>query len=93
MTNEKLISVFQRYLDTLTSMGVTAKQLDDYTVPASTLGPEPILSHLAYMCETAIQLVLNGRVDKAFRWLGFIQGVLWTADVYSVEDMKNHSRP
>ena len=41
-----------------------------------------------------MRLILDeGRIEKAFRWLGFIQGVLFSTGVFTVEDLKNHSRP
>ncbi len=46
--------------------------------------------HMLYEMETFIQ---EGRMDKVFRWLGFIQGVLWAAGIYTVEEMANHNRP
>ncbi|PIP55763.1 MAG: hypothetical protein COX06_01695 [Candidatus Zambryskibacteria bacterium CG22_combo_CG10-13_8_21_14_all_42_17] len=37
--------------------------------------------------------VAENRMDKVFRWLGFIQGVLWVLQVFSLDDLKNHNRP
>lgn len=34
-----------------------------------------------------------GRIEKAFRWLGFVQGVLWCEGIYSIDQMKEHNRP
>jgi hypothetical protein len=33
------------------------------------------------------------RMDKVFRWLGFMQGVLWTLDVYTLDELKAHNMP
>ena len=30
--------------------------------------------------------------DKINRWLGFVQGVLWTTGVYTIDDMRDHNR-
>lgn len=35
----------------------------------------------------------EGRTEKAFRWLGFIQGVLWAEGVYSIDELKDHNKP
>jgi hypothetical protein len=32
-------------------------------------------------------------MEKAFRWLGFVQGVLWTNRVYTLDNLKSHNRP
>lgn len=33
------------------------------------------------------------RIEKVFRWLGWIQGCLWRSGVYTLEELKNHNRP
>lgn len=93
MTNEKLISVFEFYHDRLTIGSGTSKELGDKSSVVSQLEPGVVLEHLIYMCETAIGFVREGRTEKAFRWLGFIQGVLWMSNIYTLNDLKNHSRP
>ncbi len=37
--------------------------------------------HLRHCCAQIREFVLAGRIEKAFRWLGFIQGVLWSQGV------------
>ena len=34
----------------------------------------------------------DGKKEKAMRWLGFMQGVLWTSGV-SLQELKNMNRP
>lgn len=51
------------------------------------------LQHCHNMLVTMEELVDAGRIDKAFRWLGFVQGVLWTLRIYTLDELKNHSRP
>lgn len=51
------------------------------------------LEHAQYMLEQTSQFAAEGRVEKAFRWLGFIQGILWCNEVYSIDEMKEHNRP
>lgn len=93
MTNDKLVEVFQFYREELLKSGVHGHQLDDPTTPVGSIPLEVQLGHLVYMCETAIGFVQEGRTEKAFRWLGFIQGVLWKQGVFTLEGLKNHSRP
>ncbi|HVI42704.1 MAG TPA: hypothetical protein VM577_18890 [Anaerovoracaceae bacterium] len=47
-------------------------------------------AHLLWMIEE----ILNGNVDgeKAHRWIGFIQGVLWDDCYFTIEQMKDHNR-
>ena len=51
------------------------------------------LAHCHGMLDKMASFVNEKRIDKAFRWLGFIQGVLWVKGVYSLNILKNHSRP
>lgn len=56
---------------------------------------QPISLHLRHvlgMCAKVRGFLDEGRWDKANRWLGFIQGVLWVEEVFEIEDMKNHNR-
>lgn len=34
----------------------------------------------------------EGRIQKAMRWLGFIQGTLWCSGIFSIDELRNHSR-
>lgn len=54
--------------------------------PAST-------SHLAWMCDQILHdLIPTGRHMKAMRWLGFIQGVWAAREVFTLEQLRSHSR-
>lgn len=33
------------------------------------------------------------QVEKAMRWLGFIQGVLYSQGIFTIDEMKNHNKP
>jgi hypothetical protein len=46
------------------------------------------LDHIKWMLEE-----LPEDLDKANRWLGFIQGVLWANGMYTIDDMREHNRP
>ncbi|MEK7519908.1 MAG: hypothetical protein AAB581_01530, partial [Patescibacteria group bacterium] len=61
--------------------------LEDDPLPATSL------AHCHSMLDKMVGFVHEGRMEKAFRWLGFIQGVLWTNRVYTLSDLKNHNRP
>jgi hypothetical protein len=50
------------------------------------------LEHAKYMCTQIVVLVQNQNLDKAQRWLGFLQAILWTSGIYSIDDMRNHNR-
>ena len=67
--------------------------LGEYAKDLERLKPSDQLRHLQTMIPKAIGFFQEGRREKGFRWLGFIQGVLWTQGVYTIEEMKNHNRP
>ncbi len=52
-----------------------------------------MLAHCHGMLDEMEKFVAEGRMEKAFRWLGFIQGCLWSAGLYTLEELKNHNRP
>ena len=93
MTNEKLIRLFQFYGGEIAKSGVKSRQLNNPDESSKTITLTDQLEHLLYMCQTAIGFVQEGRTEKAFRWLGFIQGVLWKQRTYTLTELKNHSRP
>ena len=31
-------------------------------------------------------------IEKAFRWLGFVQGCLWSENIYSIDDLRYHNK-
>jgi hypothetical protein len=53
----------------------------------------PHLVHAREMCEKAIRFFEGGRTEaKGWRWLGFIQGVLWMENIYTIDEMRQHNR-
>jgi len=64
-------------------------------VPHDLVGPtqEQSLAHAHGMLDQMERFIEEDRMDKFFRWLGFVQGILWTLGIYPLEDLKNHNRP
>lgn len=52
-------------------------------VPAS-------VPHVATMYDRMLQF-LPDRREKFMRWLGFMQGVLWSNDIYTIDELKQHN--
>ena len=57
------------------------------------LSPDRRLEHCHTMLDQMEQFLKDGRRDKVFRWLGFLQGVLWSTGCYTLDELKNHNRP
>ena len=51
------------------------------------------LNHCSQMLDKMEEFVQEGRLEKTFRWLGFLQGALWVLRIYTLEELKNHNRP
>ena len=55
--------------------------------------PENILAHCHKKLDEIERFIAEKRMDKVFRWLGFVQGCLWATGRYDLESLKNHNRP
>lgn len=83
MTKEQIIQACTKYDNILIEAGaVPARETD---VPGS-------LNHLRWMCQEIINFVNEEKLEKAFRWLGFIQGALWSECICDIEQLKNDNR-
>jgi hypothetical protein len=73
------------------------RALDILPVPCQTAEPPgtvtDILGHCHQMLDSMERFLDEGRLEKASRWLGFVQGCLWSCRVYTIDQMKDHNRP
>ena len=50
---------------------------------------EPVaLNHVLYMCDAIEGFIDEDRLDKAHRWIGFAQGVMWTFSVATINESR-----
>ncbi len=88
MTPEKILEVVTGYEKILAAL--PKQQLARYDAyPTS----NELLCHLHWMCGEMRVLVEQGRIEKAFRWLGFIQGVLAAKELRTIDQLREDSRP
>lgn len=90
MTGDKVKEVLSIYRKRLEEMGVPKKQFPHGSLPESN---DDFLAHCHGMLDEMEDFIRQGRMEKVFRWLGFIQGCLWRCGLYTVEELKNHNRP
>ncbi|RJO59537.1 hypothetical protein C4546_01525 [Candidatus Parcubacteria bacterium] len=90
MTPEKVIEVIGIYRQLFVGRNIGKV---DYPHDEMLDGLMHDLEHCHDMLDKIAEFVREGRMEKAFRWLGFVQGVLWASRVYSLTDLKNHNRP
>jgi len=50
-------------------------------------------SHVLYMSREIFTFIIDGRREKAMRWLGFIQGYLWANNIQSITELKDTNKP
>jgi hypothetical protein len=81
MTDEQFIAAVTRYAERLKLQGCEPLQGDTFS-----------LNHIAWMCYESAKHLETGKRDKAMRWLGFIQGVLWNSGLYDLQSLKNDNR-
>lgn len=46
------------------------------------------LLHMRWMCAQISDFLERGSIEKAMRWLGFLQGACWVMNIASIETMK-----
>jgi len=56
------------------------------------LSQSEALEHVRDMLDRIAPIIEVGKIEKAMRWLGFIQGVLWMCGAFSIEDLKTQNR-
>ena len=97
MTREHLKRVLQDYDQHLSDLwpGLVEEQLTrpETESKATTISHGWKVAHLKFMCIEAQTFVDQNRIEKAMRWLGFLQGALWSHNHFSLEELKNHSKP
>ncbi len=48
--------------------------------------------HCLGMLDKMEVFIDEGRMDKVYRWLGFLQGVLWMRGLYTLTELMNHNK-
>jgi hypothetical protein len=95
-TTEHANRMLDFYCKTLTSLGYESVPFDDIEVRiGSTRFETPkfqTLNYALWMCNQTRDFLRQGRIVKAYRWIGFIQGILFTNGVFSIAELKNHNR-
>lgn len=88
MNTEVALSLLGRYESQLNHAGYAPIEcLDNVPVQAESL------NHALTMFPRMRMLILMGEEEKFSRWLGFVQGVLFTRGVYTIAEMREHNRP
>ncbi|MFA5157743.1 MAG: hypothetical protein WC451_00935 [Patescibacteria group bacterium] len=90
MTSDKVLGVIETYRLRFEGEGIGKIDYPhDDLLDHAKIG----LEHCHGMLDKMVEFVHEGRTEKAFRWLGFVQGVLWTNRAYTLTELKDHNRP
>jgi hypothetical protein len=91
VTDDQVKQVVQAYQERLAREGYRPHQIDfDRTTAGFPRSRQ--LEHVAWMCAEVERAIGAGERERAMRWLGFTQGVLWAQGVYAVNEMKEQNR-
>jgi len=86
MGPNQIVFVADLYEQQLNHYGHRPKNLTE-----DKLAPVEATAHALWMCER-IKGMAHQDIEKACRWLGFIQGILWTRGIYTIDEMRGHNR-
>ena len=81
MKDEKILEVCGRYHKILDKDGIIVFR-HNYVD----------LDHIRWMLAKIEEFLVEDRKEKANRWLGFIQGVLWSKGICTIDELKGHNK-
>lgn len=96
MTKDKIREVMAIYRKKFEEWKIPKEQFPEGEKFLHDILPPPefrAFAHCHAMLDEMEVFLQEGRREKVFRWLGWIQGCLWRSGVYTLEDLKNHNRP
>jgi len=92
MTKKQILKALAKYDNKLASIGCVSRE---YPKSKSTpMGSNDLhsLSHCRWMILQMVDMIKKGKLDKVYRWLGFIQGCLWYSKTFSIKELKKHNK-
>jgi len=87
MTNEKILEVVSIYEKELN--GISLERADSAILNTNRA---IAMRHCVFMLNQIRTFINAGRTTKAYRWLGFVQGVMWSHGKYSIDQLANQNR-
>jgi len=81
------VLLFQRYIEVIES-AEAGTAMDPFSED-----PRLSLKNLKWMCRVGIEQAKTMTVDKASRWLGFVQGCLASRRLLLVDEEREFTRP
>lgn len=88
MTKRHALKIIELYRQKFLEMGVEAVSCPEDEFPES---DKQELQHLHGMLDRMVNFVLEDRMEKFNRWIGFIQEPLWKQRIYTLKELKMHN--
>ncbi|MBA4370605.1 MAG: hypothetical protein C0418_03380 [Coriobacteriaceae bacterium] len=89
------LSMLDLYCKTLSDLGydpVPYPDIDERVGSSVSAGGKfDALNHAHWMCREARGFIRQNRREKAYRWIGTIQGILWLGGVFSIAELRKHN--
>lgn len=86
MTDERIEAVLDLYERKLEFVGLIAA---NYSGPSFA----DKVAHAKVMIPKMREFLKEDRREKVFRWLGFLQGIFYTLNIYTIHEMAEHNKP
>jgi hypothetical protein len=77
------------YESRLKQLELQAVEADQGASPVTT---SEIGNHCLSMIPKMRKFIVEGRMDKFYLWLGFLQGLLWSQGFYTIEQLLAHNK-
>ncbi|MFA6430035.1 MAG: hypothetical protein WCV84_06115 [Patescibacteria group bacterium] len=89
MDAEHILRVVEIYEKQLQDLSIEpGMHSEDQTV----VSPRRAIQHAHLMLTSIRAHIQQGDLERAQRWLGFVQGVLWMSGIYTIAEMQTHNR-
>ncbi|MDY0341902.1 MAG: hypothetical protein RBS17_11930 [Coriobacteriia bacterium] len=96
LTTEHAHGMLDFYAKTLIELGYRSGRYEDIEGHIGACRFETpkydTLNHALWMCDQSRIFLRGGRLAKAYRWIGTIQGILFMNGVFSIVELKEHNR-
>lgn len=94
MTKEKIREVLALYQELFKQLEVNKLEIIKYKFSGSEeeICDACIYNHCYWMLDEIEKFLQEDRIEKAMRWLGFIQGVFWSKHVFTIKQLTDHNR-
>ena len=89
MTSIKILKVSTELFEMLRAKGIDPeRQCTNFVMYNRTNQ----LEHCGWMLQEIGKMLAQNKIEKCNRWLGFVQGVLWSQGLLTIDQMKEQNR-